>query len=51
MWSDIKNYVESCRICRVHHSKTAGKQGYLQSVVAHEPWEVVGVDLMGKVSQ
>src|SRR4028118_708714 len=51
MWSDLKNHVESCRICGAHHSKKAGKQRYLQSIAVHEPWEVVGVDLVGKLSQ
>uniref|UniRef100_H3B6N1 Integrase catalytic domain-containing protein n=1 Tax=Latimeria chalumnae TaxID=7897 RepID=H3B6N1_LATCH len=47
MRKDIETYVKNCRICQQYKPEYSQPSGFMQSTELYEPWEMIGVDLMG----
>ena len=43
----IRKYVRSCKLCQSKKSDPGPIKGELQQIVANEPYEIVGVDVLG----
>lgn len=47
MWRDTNRLVRSCHACQVRKDPPNARAGLLQPITVSEPWEVVGIDLLG----
>lgn len=47
MWRDVSEFVKNCVSCQQCKPECCKPAGLLQQTEAHEPWELLGVDLMG----
>lgn len=47
MWRDVSEFVKNCVSCQQCKPECRKPAGLLQQTEAHEPWELLGVDLMG----
>uniref|UniRef100_A0A8D0D922 Integrase catalytic domain-containing protein n=1 Tax=Sander lucioperca TaxID=283035 RepID=A0A8D0D922_SANLU len=44
---DVREHVQCCQVCQLYKPETRKPPGKLQQTVVKEPWEMLGVDLMG----
>lgn len=49
MYQDLKHWIQSCDTCCKMKHKQAKKRGSLQSIVVHEPFELLGMDIVGEL--
>lgn len=49
MYDDVANWVASCHTCAQTHHSAHGVKGPLQPIQVSEPFELVGMDLVGKL--
>ena len=47
MASQITKYVNSCNSCQASNTPARPTQGLLQPIVTTEPWELLGIDVVG----
>ena len=50
MYSECKDYVESCIPCQQRKGTQPTNAGVMQSMVASEAWELVGMDIYGPIA-
>lgn len=48
VYKDTKHWVESCTTCAQMHRDTTGPKGPMQSISAREPFETIGMDVVGE---
>lgn len=44
---EVRNHVRSCQVCQAYKPESRKVAGKLQQTIIQQPWEMVGVDLMG----
>ena len=49
VYQDVKHHVTSCTTCGTMFRSNSNSKGSLQSIVVHEPFELVGMDIVGKL--
>lgn len=47
MWRDVSEFVKNCVCCQQYKPECRKPAGMLQQTEAQEPWELLGMDLMG----
>ena len=47
IWTDVAEYVKSCTVCQKYKPESRKPTGLLQRTQVMEPWEMLGLDLMG----
>uniref|UniRef100_A0A667Z6P1 Integrase catalytic domain-containing protein n=1 Tax=Myripristis murdjan TaxID=586833 RepID=A0A667Z6P1_9TELE len=47
VWQDVKQHVRNCTVCQAYKPESRKMAGKLQQTIVQNPWEMVGVDLMG----
>ena len=49
MSTEIKDWVQHCSVCQTHSRNYGQRIGNLQPVIAKEPFEIIGVDILTKL--
>lgn len=44
---EVKNYVQVCEICQKYNPESRKPAGRIQQTITTQPWQMMGVDLMG----
>lgn len=47
IWKDVVEYLKSSTICQKYKPESMKPAGFLQQTQVTEPWEMLGLDLMG----
>lgn len=47
MKKQIKEYTQTCHLCQERNINRQKQQGFLQSIIREEPFELIGVDVVG----
>ena len=51
MFKDVENWVKSCKLCASKKSSTQLAPGELQPIQVSKPWEIIGVDILGPLTE
>jgi hypothetical protein len=50
MSKEIENYVKNCHVCQLNKQPNKQPKAKLQSIQVNEPWQMVALDIVGKVA-